>query len=275
MRARLSAIDTHGKDGATEPRADIRNLFRNFAPESTDPRLLRWDPVLDAEDGAGARVALLDSGVFWTHPAFRDAQIQARDFTGSGAVFDPTGHGTKCAALLAAQGNGWLRGLAPACTLLVGKVVGTGDPDTSAKALARAIRWAVCKGSDIVILPVGRARGSALVAREIRRALAAGCILFAAAGNRGPDTFLFPACLEGVMAVSAAKPDGMPLEWCCQVAQVDCYAPGHEVWSIGFEGLGTISGSSPATVLAAGVAALRLARERRLRDEPRDRMRNA
>lgn len=264
LRASLSAIDVHSKYEAPGTGADTRDLVRSFAPELHDSRLLCWDPSLDAEDGAGVRVALFDTGLFWAHPVFRGAQIQARDFTGSGGVFDLTGHGTKSGSLLVAQGYGWLRGLAPACTLLVGKVLRTRDPDTSAGVLARAIRWAVYEGAHIAILPLGRARGSALVAREVCRALEAGCAFFAAAGNRGPDTFLFPARLPGVTAVSAAGPDGRPLSWCSQVSQVDCYAPGHEVLSVGLDGRGAISGSSPATVLAAGVAALRLAGERRL-----------
>lgn len=245
---------------------DVRDLLRNFAPESPDVRLLRWDPALDIENGRGIRVALLDSGILCALPVFCGARIKTRDFSGSGGVFDRTGHGTKSAALLVAQGYGQLRGLAPACTLLVGKVTGTGNPDTSARALAIAIRWAISNKADIVILPLGRALGSALVAQEICRAFVAGCSFFAAAGNRGPDVFLFPACLNGVTAVSAAGPDGVPLAWCCQDRRVDCYAPGHQVLSVGYEGPGTFSGSSPATVLAAGVAALWLSRMRRINE---------
>ena len=252
------------KDGATESGGDIRDLIRTFAPESNDSRVLRWDSNVDSEDGSGIRVALFDTGIYWKHPALRGARIEGHDFTRSGGIFDQTGHGTKNAGLLVAQGHdGWLRGIASGCTLLVGKVLGTGDPASSARALARAIHWAVYKSANIVVLPLGRLRGSAMVAREVRRALSAGCIFFAAAGNRGPDNFLFPARLTGVTAVSAASPDGTPLEWCCQSPQVDCYAPG-QVWSLRGEGRDTINGSSPATVLAAGLGALRLAREQRL-----------
>lgn len=254
------------KDRVTEPGFDIRDLIRNFATQVNESKLLRWDPTLDCEDGSGIRVALFDSGISWRHPALQGAQIKARDFTKSGGVFDPTGHGTKSAGLLVAQERSLLRGIAPACTLLVGKVLGTGDPEASIKAVARSIRWAVHENAHIVILPFGRARVSSLVAWEVRRAVAAGCIFFAAAGNRGPDTFLFPARLHGVSAVSAADLDGKPLEWCCQNRRVDCYAPG-QVWSTRFKSIDTTNGSSLATVLAAGVTTLRLAREQRLRYE--------
>lgn len=266
VHARLSATNIPAKHEVTKPRFDIRELIRHFAPQSDDPRLLRWNQALDREDGTGVRVALLDSGICWSHPMFRGAEIRGRDFTESGGVFDPTGHGTKNAGLLVGQGGKWMRGLTPACTLLVGKVLGTTEPDSDAKALAQGLRWAVQEGAHLVILPLGRVRGSSLVAQQVRRALKEGCVLFAAAGNRGPDTFLFPARLPGVKAVSAANLDGVPLEWCCQVSQVDCYAPGEDVWSIGLEGASTVSGSSLATVLVGGVAALQQAQKHRLEE---------
>lgn len=257
-------------DNRTEQVHDVRNLLRCFGPHLDNPHLLQWNSKLDAEDGAGIRVALLDSGIAWTHVAFRGAQIQARDFTGSGSVFDQTGHGTNNAALLVAQGHGCFRGIAPACRLLMGKVLNPASRTNSVRAIARGLRWAICKQADIVILPMGRTRGAAIIAREIRRALAHGCICFAAAGNRGPDTFLFPARLKGVTAVSAAALDGTSLEWCCQVSQVDIYAPGESGCFIGVGGCRAVNGTSAAAVLAAGVAALQLASDRKLRGGPPD-----
>lgn len=254
------------KYSVTEFGFDTRDLIRTFAPQRGKSKLLRWGPTLDSEDGSGIRVAHFDSRISWRHPALQGAQIKACDFTKSGGVFDPTGHGTKSVRLLVAQGRGLLRGIAPACTLLVGKVIGTGNPDSSIEAVVRSIRWAMHENAHIAILPFGWARGSPLVAREVCRAVAAGCVFFAAAGNRGPDTFLFPARLRGVSAVSAADPDGKPLEWCCQNLRVDCYAPG-QAWSPRLKSIDTTNGSSLATVLAAGVTTLRLAREQRLQYE--------
>ena len=84
---------------------DVRDLVRTFAPESNDSRLLRWDPTLDSEDGSGIRVALFDTGIYWKHPALCGARIEGHDFTSSGGIFDQTGHGTKNAGLLVAQGH--------------------------------------------------------------------------------------------------------------------------------------------------------------------------
>jgi subtilisin family serine protease len=252
---------------------DLRDTLRAFAPQGTHERLLRWHPALDSIDGAGVRIALLDSGLCQSHPALRGARITARDFTRSGAIDDPSGHGTKNAALLVGQGsatnvqaqNPALRGLIPASELLFGKIR-HGTLRSGEQTLVRGIRWAATEGADILVLPFGSITRSSLVAREIRRAMASGKLLiFAAAGNRGPTQLLFPARLRDVTAVSAAGRDGAPLDWCCQTSAVACYAPGDAVPAVGPDGFSPFSGSSPATVLAAGVVALWLGYSRRNR----------
>lgn len=244
------------KQGAT---IDIRQLLRDFTSETNNNHLplLRWNANFDREDGANIRVALLDSGIHLLHPSLKGANLRARDFTHSGGVFDRTGHGTKGAILLV--GQNYLRGIAPACTLLVGKVLGTGNPDRSAIALAQGIRWAIAEGSQVIILPLGRQQSSPLVKQSILQALTKNCQILAAAGNFGADICLFPARLFGVIAVSAVDLSGVPLSGCCQSSQVDCYAPGKDIFPSHLARGSSINGSSAATVLAAGVAALQIA----------------
>lgn len=238
----------------SQPQLDLRETLRYFTSHCDRPNRLHWHPAFDREDGAGMRVALLDSGICGSHPQLEGAQIQVRDFTESGGVFDLTGHGTKNARLLVAQGTDGFRGLVPASVLLVGKVLGTGDRDRSAEALAKGIRWAVSEKADVIIMPLGRIRGTKIVTQAVRQAIKAGCVVLAAAGNQGAETLLFPARLSGVIAVSATDLEGQPLNWCCQIPQVNCYAPGLE---IGEKGKSS-SGSSVATVLAGGVETLYL-----------------
>jgi subtilisin family serine protease len=242
-----------------ERASDLRKLLRDFTTATDGSQLLRWDVALDQEDGSGVRVALLDSGICLRHPLLQGAQIHALDFTGSGSVSDRGGHGTKSAALFVGQTD--LQGLVPACTLLFGKVLG-GDLGTSAFAISQGIRWAVSQSAQVIVLPLGRRQSSPLVKQAVRQALAKGCKIFAAAGNYGADVCLFPACLPDVFAVSATDLAGIPLGWCCQT-QVDCYAPGQGVFPSHLAGGSSINGSSAATVLAAGVAALQMAKNAR------------
>jgi len=223
------------------------------------PNHLQWDPSLAEYDGAGVRIALLDCGIAWHLPIFRDAKLTIQDFTATNVAYDPTGHGTKIAALLAAQDEQFFSGLVPNAELLVAKVLdASAQRQNTANAIAKGLLWAVQNGAQIIALPLGRAEPHPAIAEAVEYAVNQGCRLFAAAGNYGPETTLFPATQNHVVAVSAIDRDGQPLEWCCQRSAVDLYAPGHQIQSMGPDGLSTISGTSPATVIAAGVEALRL-----------------
>jgi subtilisin family serine protease len=234
---------------------DLRQLLRHFTIADRPANILHWSTDLDQKDGSGVRVALLDSGVHLRHSLLKGAQIEARDFTQSGGVFDSTGHGTKGAALLVGQAR--LKGLAPACTLFVGKVLGSTTQPREV-AIAQGIGWAIAQDAQILVLPLGRHQGSRSIKQAIDRALANGCRVFAAAGNYGAEVCLFPARLPGVIAVSAVNLAGVPLAGCAQT-QVDCYAPGQDVFPSHLAGGSSMNGSSAATVIAAGVAALRMA----------------
>ncbi|MEL6342020.1 MAG: S8 family serine peptidase [Myxococcota bacterium] len=200
--------------------------------------------------GEGICVGLLDTGLLPRHPTFHEKNVVYRDFTGEGG--DIHNHGTRDAALLVGEG-----GVCPEARLVVARVVsGMGR-----HMLAAGVRWAIAQGAHIIAMPLGMGRVDRSAARALAEAAASGIQLFAAAGNRGPDRHLFPAHLPDVVSVTGARRDGSIISWCCRSAQVAVVAPGWNVPALGPPGA-TISGSSPACVLAAGVAALRLQWER-------------
>jgi subtilisin family serine protease len=82
-------------------------------------------------DGAGVTIAVLDTGIDATHPDLAGRIASGQDFTGTGGIADEAGHGTFVASVAAGSGaasGGEYRGVAPAATLMVGKVLG---PDGS------------------------------------------------------------------------------------------------------------------------------------------------
>src|SRR3954453_11443742 len=78
-----------------------------------DPlRPLQWglsqvhaDAAWRVSRGSGVTVAVIDSGVDFTHPDLRGALLPGRDFTGSGTVSDDCGHGTEVAGGVAGGGD--------------------------------------------------------------------------------------------------------------------------------------------------------------------------
>lgn len=97
--------------------------------------------------GQGVTVAVLDTGIDATHPAFKGKQFAMRDFTGEGAtaqdVTDNNGHGTHCAGTICGGVVGDVRvGVAPGVTkLCVGKVLGANGG--SLEMLVKGMFWAV------------------------------------------------------------------------------------------------------------------------------------
>jgi subtilisin family serine protease len=110
--------------------------------------------------GQGVRVAVLDTGLDRTHPAFKAKDIATRDFTGEGAssddVTDHDGHGTHCAGTVCGgEVDGMRVGVAPGVTkLAVGKVLGANGG--SLEMLLNGMLWAVREQkADVVSMSLG------------------------------------------------------------------------------------------------------------------------
>ncbi|WP_441289045.1 S8 family peptidase [Sorangium sp. KYC3313] len=110
--------------------------------------------------GQGVRVAVLDTGIDRTHPAFAGKDITSRDFTGEGSspedVSDHDGHGTHCAGTICGASVDGIRvGVAPGVTkIAVGKVLGTNGG--SLEMLLKGMLWAVFEQkADVVSMSLG------------------------------------------------------------------------------------------------------------------------
>lgn len=105
--------------------------------------------------GSGVVVAVLDTGIDATHPAFAGVELVQRDFSGSGDG-DRQGHGTHCAGTIFGrdvEGSriGVARGVGKA---LIGKVLGDDGSGTS-DMIFRGIEWALQEGADVVSMSLG------------------------------------------------------------------------------------------------------------------------
>lgn len=237
----------------------LSKLLQRFGVSNDDPRLVRWPLRSQQTTGTGVRIALLDSGLDWQHPQLRHVKIKARDFTGQGRLADATGHGTQMATLLVGQTCGQSAfGLVPDATLLFGKVLRASPSPKTEYYIAQGIHWAVEQRADILVLPLGRSRPSGVIRRAIQRAIVAGVQIFAAAGNVGSHRVLFPASLPGVVAVTGADLSGQVLAGCAEGDAVNAIALGQIPFPTASATDALLVGSSPATVIAAAIAALDL-----------------
>lgn len=225
--------------------------------------------------GRGIRLAVLDSGIDAGHPDFTDREIVMRSFIADSTIEDTIGHGTYCTGIAGgpARPIGAPRyGVACDADLYVAKVLDDEASGIDGNILA-ALDWSIRNGCAVASLslgtPVDRADPpSQLFEQVAERALAAGMLLFAAAGNNSqrPDELRpveHPANCPSIVAVGAIGPSmaiapfsGAGLNSCG--GQVDLVAPGVGVTSawVRPKRYEMSSGTSMAVPFAAGIAAL-------------------
>jgi subtilisin len=223
--------------------------------------------------GKGIRIAVLDTGVDAAHPDFAGREITTRSFITGAPAADGHGHGTHCigtAAGSADPAQGRRYGVAPEAAIFAGKVLDDSGSGADAGILA-GIDWAITNGCEIVSLSLGANIRSVSTAYETvgQRALAAGTLIVAAAGNNasrrlGNLGFVgVPANSPSIMAVAALDSELRIADFSAasnpvEGGQIDIAGPGVGVYSSWPmpRRTNTISGTSMATPHVAGIAAL-------------------
>ena len=104
--------------------------------------------------GDGIVVAVLDTGIDASHPAFAGVELVQKDFTGEGNG-DQNGHGTHCAGTIFGRSiNGKRIGVAPGVKkALIGKVLGNNGG--SSDKICEAIQWAINNGANVISMSLG------------------------------------------------------------------------------------------------------------------------
>lgn len=178
--------------------------------------------------GKGVRVALLDTGIWETHPDFyypngTSKIIYQSDYTDDNTTADLFGHGTWTASILGgtgAESNGLFSGIAPGVEILNIKVLNRNGEGLESW-VAAGINGAIRHKADIISMSLGGGP-SPIVDQAVRNATARGIIVVAAAGNGGPLYFSVgsPAEEPSAVAVGASSipnwygaPPGESLLW--------------------------------------------------------------
>src|SRR5262245_9601517 len=215
--------------------------------------------------GSGIKVAVLDTGFDLGHPEFAGRAFVTNSFVGQ-PVQDLHGHGTHTTGTACGPqspaGAVPRYGIGFRTQIFVGKVLTNSGSGTQAQVLA-GMNWAIANrcavismslGAQMPVQPSYTAAGSA--------ALAAGCLIIAAAGNASHRPAVVnpagaPANSPTVMSV-AALDSALKVAVFSNGGKVDIAGPGVNVFSSWPRPVlhKTISGTSMATPHVAGCAAL-------------------
>jgi serine protease AprX len=156
----------------------------------------RWISEQLGVDGSGIGVATIDSGVTAWHADLEGRVVHFADFVNAQAVpYDDYGHGTHVAGIIAGSGRdseGAHRGIAPGAHLVVLKALDVSGNGLTSNVIA-AIDYAIANRAlyNIRVLNLSVAAGvyeSYLkdpLTLAARRAVEAGIVVVAAAGNHG------------------------------------------------------------------------------------------
>jgi len=221
-----------------------------------------WDVAVG---DPAAVVAILDTGVDWSHPDLQAAMwVNAGETPGNGIDDDGNGwiddvhgwdvgnddadprpdvylemgidvgfHGTHCAGIAAAAtdngigvaGAGW------GCRLM-GLKVNDSDGYITTEGLTAGLQYAVANGASVISMSFGGPlEDFGFMQVLIDDANAAGVVCVAAAGNNGDAAPMYPAALEGVISVGATNASNQRASFSTYGAWVDVAAPGEQIWS--------------------------------------------
>ncbi len=230
------------------------------------------DVVPGNVDGSGVKVAILDTGIDYTHPDLDANYAGGYDFQNNdNDPKDDNGHGTHCSGIVAAEDNDdGVIGVAPKASIYAVKVLdaqGSGYIST----IVSGIDWAIDHNMDVISMSLGSSSSDSSLEESINRAYNAGIVVVAASGNDGKEAISYPAKYDDAIAVGATDKDNSLASFSNYGAEQEVVAPGVDIYSTmptytvtlnywwygGYsKNYAKMSGTSMATPMVAGVVAL-------------------
>lgn len=214
--------------------------------------------------GAGVKVGIIDSGIDYNHSELSTNYAGGWDFVNNdNDPWDDYGHGTFIAGIVGAVDDGQgIVGVAPEASLYAYKIMDGSGGGTYDRVIA-ALDRAIADGMDVVNMSFGSLGApEQAVLDACDRAVAAGILLVAAAGNFGTfdgsgDNVIYPARYSSVIAVAATTSLDDRAYFSSTGPDLELAAPGENIYSTDlFGGYAYESGTSMASAHVAGAAAL-------------------
>ncbi len=217
-------------------------------------------------------VAIVDTGVDYTHPDLK-ANLDTADgynfVANSSNADDDNGHGSHVAGIIGAVGNNaqGVVGVNWNVSIIPIKFLDSSGSGSTSDGI-KGINWAVSHGARVINCSWGGPDGSQALKDAIDAARRSGVLVIVAAGNESANndtTASYPANfhLDNMITVAATDVNGKLASFSNYGKKlVDIAAPGVDIYSSYKDGqYKSLSGTSMATPMVAGVAALVLSKD--------------
>ena len=226
----------------------LHNTGQAFLCLITDWCLYQGTPDADIDapeawgiaTGSGVAVAVIDSGVDYTHPDLASQYLGGYDFfNGDPDPMDDHGHGTHVAGTIAASMNNLtgspadeegVVGVAPDAVIFAYKVCGS-DGSCTDFAIQQAIEASIVAGVRVINMSLGGPEFSQSTYDAVQDAWNAGLVIIAGAGNDGTTDRFYPAAYDNVVSVAAFDEDHRRASFSNYGSWVDISAPGSNIMS--------------------------------------------
>jgi len=215
--------------------------------------------------GEGVTVAVIDTGIDLTHPAFQGALTDPstwQDYVGGDVTPQEEGvygeggygHGTNVAGIVLQ--------VAPLAKIMPIRVLGS-DGSGDLSSVVQAIYWAADHGANVINLSLGTTQDSDSVKAAIRAVNARNVLVVSSAGNEDQDKITYPAAyagdLPGVLSVGSVDAQDVKSEFSNYSGKLKVVTPGESVYAPAPENtMAAWSGTSMSSPMAAGALALAL-----------------
>jgi subtilisin family serine protease len=168
--------------------------------------------------GAGATIAVVDTGVDLNHPDLKDKLLPGVDMvsdeTCTPGAQDLNGHGTHVAGIAAASTNNGIggAGTAPSANILPVRVLDSTGSGTGVD-ISNGIKWAADHGAQVINLSLGNdvpVVDVTGIGPAVDYAWNHGAVIVAAAGNSTAPLCSYPAASAHAICVAATDSGGFP-----------------------------------------------------------------
>lgn len=234
---------------------------------SRGPRLyareaIKWPTDSTCLDGITTLpIGLVDGRIDKSHPAFADQIIVEKNFLRGKDVNQD--HATAIASILIGNApDEGFDGLMRGARIYSAVVLRNAPHDKKLASVAVTLEsfdWLLSQNVRLINVSLAGEHNRVLE-RLVDTLLKRGMLIFAAAGNNGPDAPpAYPAAIDGVFAITAIDAAGRPYKHANKGNYIDLAAPGVDIWAATAGGSGAYkSGTSFAVPYALAVSAIHL-----------------